>query len=461
MFKLPDNNKPALIYKDKVLSFRDLNHLIQQYQEYIRQFNNHVFVLTASISEHFIALLLAGINENKTMAVLPADMSNTLKSESLNMLVDYATFDDHYRVNFVSSERSCEMPCLARYHSLTRLILFTSGSSGQIKGVQLSYENILANCDAVIESLDLKEVSSQMLYLPLSYSFGLTGQLFPALLSGIATTLIGQFLEIKPYLESRNIPEMWSGVPSHWQALTKLLTLAGEDKTKIKKIVSAGAPLSIKLRQQLKLLLPDTTIYNNYGLTEASPRVLCLSSRSPLFLTEATGYPVGDWEIKVNEKEELLIKGKQLMLGYLGESTTCTEDGWFNTQDIAEIDANQLVTIRARKQLMIKIGGEKVNLAKLELLISSKEEITEAIILPIEDELYGYRLIACLEGQCSPEILIKAAKSALYPKVYPIQFYCLNQLIRYENGKINRRALEKLIDEGGCHASEKNHTNIT
>ena len=77
---------------------------------------------------------------------------------------------------------------------------------------------------------------------------------------------------------------MWSGVPSHWETILRLTDSASASLERVSHVVSAGAPLSLALRQRLKARFPNATLHNNYGLTEASPRVLCLSRpASPLF----------------------------------------------------------------------------------------------------------------------------------------------------------------------------------
>ena len=326
-------------------------------------------------------------------------------------------------------------------------MLFTSGSTGQMKAVQLSIKNIAANCHAVISALEFYRVRDQLLFLPLSYSFGLLGQLLPGLIAGIKTQLITQFTDIKNLLETGAVPQMWSGVPSHWVAITKMATLYPESAAKINAIVSAGAPLAIPLRYHLKQTFSNAIIYNNYGLTEASPRVLTYSSKDPLFLENYAGYPVGDWKVCLSEDNELLIQGNQLMLNYLGEEkSTRIKNGWFYTGDKAEILSSGLVAIKGRLDQIVNIGGEKVNLLDIEHQICQFEKIKEVIVLPLADELYGIRLLVCLERgifgtNTTEQMLTEQLKKHFLPKKLPISVQLLEKLPRNQHGKLDRKAL--------------------
>lgn len=434
MIELPNSDKIALILQQQSISYQYLKQSVDDYQS-LFQAHQQVYAITARASYSFVCMLLAGLKAKKTLIVLADKLSSEDQKKRLAGLGDYVYLDDRGESRLESGNGSC-IP-----HPLTRIILFTTGSTGEVKGVQLSEENILANCNAIISSLEMSDIQSQLVFLPLHYSFGLCGQFLPGLMAGLSTRILEHFIEIKSCLEAGTVADMLSGVPSHWHALLQLFSLARDASSSIKKIVCAGAPMPIQLRNALITALPDATIYLNYGLTEASPRVLCLNSRSPAFLRGATGYPIGDWEIKVNQKKELLLKGKQVMLGYLGQVNNPICDGWLNTGDIAEVGDKNLVTIQARQQKIIKVGGEKVNLVELEATLAQACHLSEALIVAVDDNLYGHRLLAFLESRAAKETLLTKARQALYPKAYPIEFHVISALPRHESGKVDQRRL--------------------
>lgn len=440
-------NKTALSVANQLLSFAELETAVHKMSLQLKKLPKGLLVLYATAQPLFVIQLLAALHIGKPVALFAHQESEQYKRAilSTSMTVDA-------QGELLEIQENKQM----KHHPELALVLFTSGSTGQMKAVQLSLKNIIANCQAVIKALAFSRIADQLLFLPLSYSFGLLGQLLPGLIAGIKTQLITQFTDIKTLFETHTIPQMWSGVPSHWVAIHKMATLFPEAAAKIKAIVSAGAPLSIILRDSLMHTFPKAIIYNNYGLTEASPRVLTYSSKDPLFLEDFAGYPIGDWQIRLSEDNELLIKGSQLMLGYLGEKKQSRmQDGWFFTGDLAEQLPSGLVAIKGRLDHIVNIGGEKVNLIDIEHKICQIKGIKEVIVIPVPDELYGIRLLACLERDnfsttTTEQILCDQLKHHFLPRKLPITVQLLDKLPRNQHGKLDRKTL--LLSQ-----KEKNH----
>lgn len=423
------------------ISYAELNKEIQEVAAQLKRLPTGILILNAAPSIEFIIQLLAAFAINKPIALCASGLSEEDMQARLNILGTAMTVDNHGALKTLYQN-----PDITPHPDLS-LILFTSGTTGQVKAVQLSQKNIMANCQAVMNVLGFSKIKEQLLFLPLSYSFGLLGQLLPGLMAGITTQLINQFTEIKTFLETGHIPQMISGVPSHWVALSKMARLYPESAAKILILVSAGAPLSVALRAELKQHFPNATIYNNYGLTEASPRVLTYSSDDPLFSEPYAGYPIGDWKARLSEDNELLIQGSQIMLGYLGEpNDNRLQNGWLHTGDIAEITPSGLIAIKGRRDNQVNIGGEKVNLVEIEHKLCQIEEISEVILLPQEDTIYGIRLVACFDKTTLPaslteQELTEKIQMHLLPRKLPLTVRFLEQLPRNQHGKLDRKTL--------------------
>ncbi|RUR19466.1 long-chain fatty acid--CoA ligase [Legionella sp. km535] len=450
--------KTALIEGELSCSFAQLRNEIKHQALQMQQLPKGILLLTASHSIQFVIQLLAAFAIEKPVALIPNALTEQELHSRLAILDTAMTVDSQGNLLAFYENKTTQ------HHPELALILFTSGTTGQVKAVQLSAKNIEANCLAIIKALNCSQIESQLLFLPLSYSYGLLGQLMPGLLCGITTRLIAQFTDIKNILEDGPIPQMWSGVPSHWVAISKMASLYPENTDQIAAIVSAGAPLPITLRKELRNTFPQAILYNNYGLTEASPRVLTYSSQDPLFFEPYAGYPVGDWQIKVSEDHELIIQGSQMMLGYLGEEKNeKIHNGWLHTGDIAEILPNGLVAIKGRHDAQVNIGGEKVNLTEIEQKLCQMDGIKEVIVLPIEDELYGTRLIACFERGTLPanrteQQLTERIQQHLLPKKVPINACILDYLPRNPHGKPDRKALlanKMIFDHKESHHVER------
>ncbi len=440
------------------LTFSQLENAINIHAEQLKKLPQGILVLNAAPNTPFIIQLLAALQINKPVALFSNQLTEQERVSRMNLLDLAVTVDD--AGNLLELHQQNTSPP----HPQLALILFTSGTTGQVKAVQLSKKNIESNCLAVINALHFSQRQDQLLFLPLSYSFGLLGQLLPALMIGLSTHLITQFTDIKTLLESGQVPHMWSGVPSHWVAVSKMAGLYPESAAKIKAIVSAGAPLSTALRIELSQRFPNAIVYNNYGLTEASPRVLTYSSEDSLFFENYAGYPVGDWLLELSKDGELLLKGSQIMLGYLGDE--CNEkisNGWLHTGDIAEILPSGLVAIKGRRDNQVNIGGEKVNLTEVEQQLCQMEGIKEVIVLPIADELYGVRLIACFEQssvtlKLTEQQLTEQIQLHLLPRKLPISARLLEHLPRNQHGKLDRKTLQtnsKYLDLKESHHAER------
>ncbi|STY30195.1 acyl CoA ligase [Legionella wadsworthii] len=429
--------KIALQFGDQCFSFADLETAVLKMELALKKLPSGILVLTAQPNSIFIIQLLAALNINKPVALMTVGDSEKSKRDILGRSM---TVDDQGELLEMKEDH------LIQHHPDLALVLFTSGSTGSMKAVQLSLKNIMANCNAVIQALEFSRIKDQLLFLPLSYSFGLLGQLLPGLCAGIKTHIMTQFTDIKNVLETSSIPQMWSGVPSHWVAIQKMAMLFPESAAKIRSIVSAGAPLNVSMRDRLMQTFPKAIIYNNYGLTEASPRVLTYSSQDPLFLTDFAGYPIGDWQVNLSKENELLIKGPQLMLGYLGEEQALTKDGWFYTGDLAEQLSSGLIAIKGRLDYIVNIAGEKINLIEIERTICDLQGMKEVLVIPLVDELYGIRLLACFEKNHFPsntteEMLTVQIKDYFLPKKLPIKAQLFDKLPRNPHGKLDRKTL--------------------
>jgi long-subunit acyl-CoA synthetase (AMP-forming) len=330
-----------------------------------------------------------------------------------------------------------------KIHRLSRLIMFTSGSLGEARAVQLSEGSIDENANSVITSLDLNEVKCQHLFLPLWHSFGFLGQLLPCLKKEIATHL---YLDFGAFLRSGALSTgagMLAGVPSHFEAMIRAMPAPNANFTHI---VSAGGALSVPLRQKMREAFPGAVLYTNYGQTEAGPRILSLKSTEVGFFEGLDGRPVGHWQIRLGKEFELQVKGPQAMLGYTNKPL---ESEWLNTGDIAEISPLGLIQILGRRDDLVKISGERVSLLGLESEYKDILHLDNLAIIARPDALRGSVLDLVLEESAIASSEVQKLLAKYFEKnVLPSCIVRLNQLPRLTNGKIDRVSLKALIGGG-------------
>jgi acyl-[acyl-carrier-protein]-phospholipid O-acyltransferase / long-chain-fatty-acid--[acyl-carrier-protein] ligase len=257
-------------------------------------------------------------------------------------------------------------------HDQPAIILFTSGSEGKPKGVVHSNKSILANIAQVSSVLDLNPTDKMMMVLPLFHSFGFTGS-FIAMLNGIKINIFPSPLQYKV------IPEIIydRGCSVFFATSTFLANYAKYahpyDFYKLR-IVLAGAE---KLNEEVRKTYSEKfgiRILEAYGTTECAPGV---SINTPMAnLNGSVGQLLPGIEHKLEtipgiESGGLLhVRGENIMMGYyLYDNPAVLQppaDGWYNTGDIVDVDAQGFVHIKGRVKRFAKVAGEMVSLEVVE-----------------------------------------------------------------------------------------------
>jgi long-chain acyl-CoA synthetase len=410
--------KTELIGSFGTLRAEELRGLVETEKKQIQV--GQVPLLEAAMEPAFLAKFLAHFESGAPMALVSPDLSPSERAQRESIL-------NH------------------KLHPDCAVIVFTSGSTGVPKAVQLSRANLEANTEAVIESLQFAKAPRQGLFLSLSYSYGLFGQLLPALHLGISTRLFPKFADVRAAILAGEGAGMWSGVPSHWEALLRVTT--PEQCDGVTHVISAGAALPLELRKRLQAHFRQATLFNNYGLTEASPRVLSLPSTHPRFYEEGTvGYAVKHLAVKEGEAGELLLKGKQVMLGYLGDPSGTAEKiqaGWLHSGDVVQVEADGMVRIMGRMDDLFNIGGERTSPLEIDAALLKVPGVKEAAVLVDNHELYGARLAAFLVGEegLKKKPIVEELKKHLSGHKIPLEFFRVDSLPRTPNGKLRRKEL--------------------
>jgi long-chain acyl-CoA synthetase len=435
--------RPALVTAAGEVSFAELARAVDAASRAAAAAPRELALLTARAEPAFVVDVLAHLRAGRPAAILPGDATEKETAERLAALG--------------ARRLGSDLP------DGTALVLFTSGSSGKPKGVALSAAAIAANTRAVIASLGMAEVRSQALFLPLAYSFGLLGQLLPALSIGVTTHLYPDIVAAREAFEGAAVPEMWSGVPSHLATLRQLLAddedLAAKARVAIRRVVSAGAALDREQRRQLRAAFPAATIHACYGQTEAAPRILSLASTDTAFDGDATGYAVDGWELALGGDGELRARGPQVMLGYTGDpagTAAKVEAGWLCTGDVAEMSASGLVTVLGRRDGLVKIDGERVSLLEVERALRGLSGVADACAVALPGGERGPALAAALvldAGVASQDAALKEIKRGLRQAVsrakIPGRMIVAAALPRLANGKVDRAAVTALLSVKG------------
>lgn len=283
-------------------------------------------------------------------------------------------------------------------------IMFTSGSTALPKGVMLSHENVIANTDSIIESLSLKNDDKMMVVLPFYYCYGLS-LLNTHIRIGGSLVLNNNFVFFSQTINYFNTYKCtgFAGVPSHFQLLLRKTDLFKVTEIpSLRYVTQAGGRLHNSFINEFTEIFPRIKFFVMYGQTEATAR---LSVLPPEMLKEkigSMGKGIPGVELKVvnengepilpDEVGEIVVRGKNIMTGYLDDPVATTEvlkDGWLHTGDLATVDKDGFVFITARKKEIIKIGGIRISPREIEEVIVKMDGIIDCTAEAVYDELLG------------------------------------------------------------------------
>ncbi|MBI5894090.1 MAG: long-chain fatty acid--CoA ligase [Deltaproteobacteria bacterium] len=309
----------------------------------------------------------------------------------------------------------------------TAVIIYTSGTTGRPKGVCLTHKNIVSNIKASLERIDIRQDDTYLSFLPLSHSFEHLVHLavlhqgariaYSKGLTSVAvdmkvfnpTIMIGVpffFSRIKSKVMEAVEKGSWIKKRMFWWAYdkkSKLKSLPLQassrglkakgliDKFVFKKIrdkicpalryfILGGAALPVDAAEFFWII--GIPIFEGYGLTETSPVVSVNTIKEVKIGT--VGKPIPDVQVKIADDGEILIKGHNVMKGYLNmleETSLIIRDGWFYTGDIGEIDKDGFIKITDRKKdIIINDLGKNVSPQKIEGILRADEFIKEVVV---------------------------------------------------------------------------------
>jgi long-chain acyl-CoA synthetase len=265
------------------------------------------------------------------------------------------------------------------------LMLYTSGTSGNPKGVPLTHRNIAVNGRDWLEANGphIPERCVDILWLPMSHIFGF-GEMGLGNTLGFSTYMSDPQNCIKQLATLR--PHIFMSVPSHWE---KLAALGAVSPEKLREVtggrlafcLSGGAGLKREVKEQF--WAAGMLIIEGYGLTETSPTLTM--NRREAFRFDSVGRPFPSVQVKLAEDGEILAKGPTVFGGYHKDAAATreafTEDGWFKTGDVGRFTEDGFLQIVDRKKdILVTAGGKNVAPQNIELRFQGDADIAHVVV---------------------------------------------------------------------------------
>jgi fatty-acyl-CoA synthase len=292
-------------------------------------------------------------------------------------------------------------------------ILYTSGTTGNPKGAQLTHRNIIKNAKATAEVLECTPDDIYLIPVPFSHCFGCVLGITLATLTG--STMV-PLKDQTPSVAMRTVMDeritVAHGTPTHFMRYIREVedNAAAYDTTSLRTGIIAGAPCPPETLKGIINVLKMRDIVIGYGLTEASP-IVTLTRPTDSFehRINSVGRPIPDIEVRivdpdnevlgVEEVGELVTRGYHVMKGYYREpeqtKVAIDADGWLHTGDLATVDAEGYYKIVGRAKDMIIYGGFNVYPKAIENELLEHPAIQEVAVVGIPDQEYG-ELVACV-----------------------------------------------------------------
>ncbi|MDQ8029836.1 MAG: AMP-binding protein [Brevundimonas sp.] len=281
------------------------------------------------------------------------------------------------------------------------VVLFTSGSFGAPKGVVLSQANLVANCRQVAQHIDLKPEWVMFNPLPTFHCFGLTGGVLLPLLQGMKAFQYPSPLHAKQIVEL--LPQVKASILFATDTfLNQYARVAGPDDFSTLQFVVAGAE---RVRDETHHLFNTRfhglKLLEGYGATEAAPVVAVNHPDRNRPGSVGQILPGMEWKLEevpgIAEGGRLYLRGPNVMEGYLSPDDPRRieplVDGWHDTGDIVDLDAEGYITILGRVKRFAKIGGEMVSLTAVEGLASAVWPEARHAVVSIPDSRKGEKLV--------------------------------------------------------------------
>lgn len=349
-------------------------------------------------------------------------------------------------------------PEVAEDPGAVALLPYSSGTTGLPKGVMLTHSNLVASVRQVRSGLRVTERDTMLAVVPFFHVMGFVVNLAVPLASGATVVTMPRFdLEGFFALIERHRVTVLAVPPPIMAGLVRHPLAERYDLSSIELIVSGGAPLGAGLQRAVAARFPNAAVGQGWGLTETAVGAT-MPERGFGTVPGSVGRVMPSTELRVvnpetgrdlgaGERGELLVRGPQVMKGYLGRpdatADTIDADGWLRTGDLGYVDEDGNVFVVDRLKELIKVDAYQVAPAELESLLVTHPAVADAAVIGRPDERHGEVPVAVVvaRGEVDGEDLTDwvAERVAPHKRIRAVRF--VEGIPRTPSGKLLRRVL--------------------
>jgi HIP---CoA ligase len=274
-------------------------------------------------------------------------------------------------------------------------ILFTSGTTGRSKGVLCAHRQSLSGSAAWAACGKITSDDRYLCINPFFHNFGYKAGILACLQTG--ATLIPHLtfdpLRALQAIEQHRITVL-PGPPTIYQTLLDHPARGDYDLSSLRFAVTGAATVPVMLIERMQAELDIDIVLTAYGLTEANGMgTMCRADDDDVTVSTTCGRPIADFELRIGDRGEVLLRGPNVMLGYLDDpeatAAAIDADGWLHTGDVGKLDAAGNLQITDRLKDMYICGGFNVYPAEVEQVLARLDGVADAAVIGVPDQRLG------------------------------------------------------------------------
>ena len=338
-------------------------------------------------------------------------------------------------------------------------LLYTSGTTGKPKGVELTHGNLVWNTSAAIKLMEFTPEYRVLACLPTFHTLAITATMLAPLAAGGSLFTLPRFNpDAVLQAAAQQACNVLMMVPSMYRLVTRAQEKQQLPLGHLKLAVAGGEPLPEEIRNRFESVF-GIPLMEGYGLTETSPVIAfnVPSANRP----GTVGKPLAGLDVKIVDPEtqqpspkegtgEIWVKGPSVMRGYRNKPEETAQvlhsDGWLRTGDMGHLDADGYLKITGRLKEMIKVAGEMVFPAEVENVLLKHPAVQETGVVGEPDPRRGESVKAFVTlnpgQQASADELLVHCRAALAPYKVPRSIEFRAELPKGPTGKVLRRMLK-------------------
>lgn len=458
-------NKVALVEGDNQVTYSELWRRILGAASFLRKLDlqhGDTIVLSARKELGFVYIYFGAHLLGLRNVVIDSDSNDERKQYIISVVYPKCIFGFYYQsiqsVNYDNVDFSISYAdCFSGVSSHdTADIMFTTGTTGNPKGVLLTHLNIYSSACNINNYIGSTSDDVELLGLPICHSFGL-GRLRCTLINGATIIILGNFANVKlvfQTIEQFHVT-MFGMVPAVWAYLRRFSgTRISKYADQIKYIEIGSAAMQISEKKELMELFPNTRICMHYGLTEASRSAFVELHQDKAHI-ESIGKPVSSAvtiqimnsmgnECSIHTEGEICVKGNMVTSFYLlpEDNLNAFWGEYFRTGDWGFKDEEGFLYLTGRQKEMINVGGKKVSPIEVEDTIIGLG-IEDCICVGIDDphgilgQVVKAYMIKGASDLTFDDITAKLITKIEYLKV-PVEYEWVDEIPKTSSGKKQR-----------------------